>query len=137
MAQIPLAARPQKDIRVQVGTDNYEKHVSDINWPGNQTAQTWRGGTPDAVAVDIAEGDQACNITFVQAWDDPDSFCRFMFEHAGETVTINYKPHADDDFEVSAQVTLLRPQIGGRVNQYNEATVALPSTVPTVVPPEV
>lgn len=133
MAQIALAARPQKDIRVTVGADNYEKHVSDISWPPNQSAQSWHGGTPDAIAVDVNEGDQVCNITFVQAWDDPLSFCRFCFEHAGDTVTIKYKPHGDDDFEVQAQVTIIRPQVGGKVNQFNESTIAMPSTVPTVV----
>ncbi|QEO08888.1 hypothetical protein [Protaetiibacter larvae] len=134
MAQIPLAARPQKDIRVKVGADNYEKHVSDINWPSNQTAQSWHGGTPDAIAPDLSEGDQVCNLTFIQAWDDEDSFCRFAFDHAGETVTISYKPHADSDVEFTAEVTLIRPQIGGKVNQFNESTISMPSTVPTLVP---
>lgn len=126
--------RPQKNIKFEVGADSYEKQVSNVNWPGAQSAIYWQGGTPDAKVVDIAEGNEVCNITLIQAWDDPDSLCRFMFEHAGEEATVTYFPHADDDFAVTASITIMRPQIGGQVNQFNEATIACPSTKPVVAP---
>lgn len=133
MTQIAASGRPQKDIRFQIGTDNYEKQVSEVTWPGSQQAITWQGGTPDAIVTDVSEGSPTCNITCIQAWDDPTSLVRFMFAHAGEEAVVRYKPHGDDDFEVEATITIMRPQLGGKVNQFNEATIACPSTVPAVV----
>lgn len=140
MAANGNTGRPQKDIRVTItqadGQEvHHEKQVSNVNWANPSTAAYWRGGTPDAVRTDVVAGNEVCNITMIQAWDDPDSLCRFMFEHAGEEAVIAYKPHADDDFEVGAKITLMRPQIGGPVNAFNEATVACPSTEPVPVPP--
>lgn len=135
MTTIDRAGRPQKDIRVQIGADNYEKQVSNIHFPSPST-KTWRGGTPDA-KLSATNDDDVCNITLIQAWDEPDSAVRFFLEHAGEDAVVRYKPHADDDFEVEATITIIRPQIGGPVNEYNEATIACPSTppVPVVVTP--
>jgi hypothetical protein len=135
MVQKNATGRPQKDIRVKIEADNYEKQVSDVNWPNPATAVTWRGGTPDAIVSDIAEGNEVCNITLIQAWDDPESLCVFMFEHAGEKAQISYKPHADSNFEITAEITLMRPTIGGKTNQFNEATIACPSTTPKVAVP--
>jgi hypothetical protein len=136
MPTIPLSGRPQKDIRVQLGEDNYEKHCSNVEFPEPKgTVVRWRGGTPDAVLADFANTEQVCNITMIQAWDDGDSLCRFMFEHAGERVVLRYKPHADAPFEVESTVTLVAPTIGGAVNQYNESTVACPCTPPLPVTP--
>lgn len=134
MGQIAASGRAQKDIRFQIGTDNYEKHVSEVTWPPSQQAVTWQGGTPDAQLTDVSEGSPTCNITCIQAWDDPTSLVRFMFEHAGEQAVVRYKPHADDDFELEATITIMRPQIGGKVNQFNESTISCPSTVPVVAP---
>lgn len=134
MTQIEASGRPQKDIRFQIGPDNYEKQVNTVEWPGNQQTATWQGGTPDATVTDVTEGPQVCNVTCIQAWDDPESLVRFMFEHAGEQATVSYKPHADDTFEVTATITIMRPVLGGKVNQFNEATIACPSTIPIIKP---
>jgi hypothetical protein len=134
MTQIEASGRPQKDIRFQIGADNYEKQVSAVEWPGTQQTASWHGGTPDAIVTDVTEGDPVCNITCIQAWDDPTSLVRFMFEHAGEQATVGYKPHGDDTFELTATITIMRPTVGGKTNQFNEATIACPSTIPVVKP---
>lgn len=135
MTQIPVAARAQKDIRFQIGEDNYEMHVSNVEWPDADEEKTWRGGTPTARVTDVVAGDDKCNITFIQAWDDPESLCVFMFNHAGEQADVLYKPHADAAFQLSATITIKRPAIGGKTGELNESTVACPSSRPLVVTP--
>lgn len=136
MTQIALAGRPQKDIRVQIGTDNYEMHCSNVEFPEpGGTVVRWQGGTPDAVLSDTTAGQNVCNVTLIQAWDDEDSLAVFLFDHAGEEAVIKYKPHSDAAFELQSTVTLIKPTVGGKVNQFNESTVAMPCTPPVRVAP--
>ncbi len=128
MAQRPATGRVQKNLRIKVGDHNYEKQVSNVNWPG-QTGLTWRGGTPDAVVTDTAAQDELCNITFIQA-HDADSFFSFCVDHAGETADVEYQHDASDTVKYSSTIRILRPEIGGPVNQFNEVTLGFPSTPP-------
>lgn len=132
MAQMPAAGKKQNNIRLRIGTDNYEKQVSSVEF-APQKGQEWQGGTPDAKLVDI---DWLCNITAVQAWDDATSYVRWSLEHAGEQAEVEYQPHAEDaTFKLYATITVMPPTIGGKVNQRNESTVACPSTEPTTTAP--
>jgi hypothetical protein len=128
MAQMTKAGRPQKDIRILVGADSYEKQVSDVNFA--PTTVTWQGGTPDAVLEDAT---WILNITMVQALDDADSFSRWAFDHRGETVTVQWKPHADADFTLESEITVPAFTLGGPVGAYNTTTLACRSTEPTEV----
>jgi hypothetical protein len=133
MTQQPASGRPQKDIRFRTGTDNYEKQVSDVHFTP-KSGTPWQGGTPDAVLVDEQ---WTADVTAIQAWDDPDSFVRFAFEHAGETVAYEYKPHADDAFTLYGTLTLASPTIGGKTNQRNESTLSMPCSAPSATAPVV
>lgn len=132
MSQRPATGRAQKNLRLKVGDHTYEKQVSNVDWPG-QAGLTWRGGTPDAVVTDTAVNDEVCNVTFIQAPGDADSFWRFCFEHAGEQAAVEYQYDAGDTVKYTATITILRPQLGGRANQFNEVTVGFPSTPPVLV----
>jgi hypothetical protein len=133
MAQKPATGRVQKNLRIKVGTDNYEKQVNNVNWPG-KTGLRWRGGTPDAVVMDTAAIDETCNITLIEAPGDPESFWSFCFDHDGEEAEVEYLYDADDEVKFTATIMILRPQLGGPVNQFNEVTIAFPSTPPVKVP---
>lgn len=132
MTQIPVAAKPQNNIRFKVGpTDSFEMHVSSLELDSKDGAK-WTGGTPDAVLIDE---EHEASITFIQAWDDPESFCRFAFEHAGETLPYEYKPHAEDAFTLYGTMTLRRPKVGGKTGQRNESTIVCPSSEPSTTAP--
>lgn len=133
MTQRSTTGRVQKNLRIKVGEHNYEKQVSSVDWPGT-SGLTWRGGTPDAVVTDTANQDEVCNITFIQSPGDEESFWRFCFEHAGEKADVEYQHDASDEVKFTASITILRPQLGGQVNQFNEATVGFPSTPPILAP---
>lgn len=130
MAQIGVAPKAVKNLRLKVGTDNYEKHVSSIDWTPKSSTIQWAGGTPDAVFTDTSPEVWTANVTFIQDFETVDSFANFLLDHAGETAVVEYKPDADGDFGISATLTLGSPKIGGKVGTYNESTVAMGSTKP-------
>ncbi len=133
MTQQPATGKASKNIRIKVGDHNYEMQVNNVNWPG-QTGLTWRGGTPDAVVTDVAAQDEVCNVTCVEAPEDPLSFWSFCFDNHGTKADVEYQYNATDPVKFTATITILRPQLGGPVNQFNEVTLAFPSTPPVKVP---
>lgn len=132
MAQIDVAPRAQKNLRLSIGADTFEKHVSSVQWAPSSSTVEWRGGTPDAVFTDITSETWTASVTLIQDWETEDSLANFLLEHAGEKVTAAYKPDADGTFEITAEITLASPAIGGAVNAFNESTVAMGSTKPVV-----
>lgn len=134
MPQIDVAPRAQKNLKLTIGLDTYEKHVSNVQWlPAGSTIE-WRGGTPDAVFTDVTSPTWTANITLVQDWETEDSLANFLLDMAGEKVEVKYKPDADGRFEITATITLAPPAIGGAVNEFNESTVAMGSTKPVRTP---
>ena len=132
MTQQPVAGRKQNNIRLTVGEHSYEKQVSHVEF-APAAGQEWQGGTPDAKLVD---SDYVCNITAIQAWDQPASFVRWCFEHQGEQADVEYQPHADDPlFILYSTITIPAINIGGKVNQKNESVLACPATAPTTTVP--
>ncbi len=132
---VPNTARPQKDLTLQIGADSYEAHVSNVLFSNSTSTISWQGGSPDALLSDTVEGPWTAAITMVQDWQNPDSLCNFMLEHAGEVASVTYKPQQDGAFAVEAEITLVSPAIGGPVNQYNESTVTCGSSKPDVTFP--
>ena len=132
MVQLAVAGRKQNNIKLTIGVDSVEKQVSHAEFVAS-TGQAWQGGTPDAVLEDV---DYVCNITAIQAWDEPTSFVRWCFEHNGEQVDVEYMPHADDaTFKLYATLTVPHLNIGGKTNQRNESAMVFKSTEPSTVAP--
>ena len=130
MAQIGVAPKVQKNLRLKVGDDNYELHVSSVDWTPASTQQTWQGGTPEASFTDQSVATWTCNITAIQDFETTDSFVNLCLANAGEAVEVEYTRDAADAFKFTATITLVPPTIGGPVGQYNEATMAFGSTKP-------
>lgn len=134
MGQIDVAPRAQKNLKLTIGADTFEKHVSSVQWTPSSSTVEWRGGTPDAVFTDTTAETWTANVTLIQDFETEDSLANFLLENAGEKVTAKYKPQADGDFEITADITLSSPAIGGAVNAFNESTVAMGSTKPIRTP---
>ena len=134
MTQIDVTARAQRNLRLAIGTDTYEKHVSNIAWTAASQTVNWAGGTPDAQLSDSTPAVWAAAWNVVQDWQNEDSLCNFLLAHQGEQVEVAYMPDAEGTFEIVATITLVAPNIGGAVNQFNESTVSMASSVPVVTP---
>jgi len=133
-AKIPKRWKLEVEVGADVPKAEFQGHTSAIEWPSSQQAVTWRGGD-DNVITDVADQDQVCNITVAQDLTDG-SLYRVMYDHQGKKATLTYEPEYGGPFAVSAEITLMRPPLltnrGGAIIEH---TVAVPSTVPTVVTP--
>lgn len=110
--------------------ETFEAHVSSVKWTPSRETLTWRGGTPDAVFTDTTAPTWAAEVVLVQDWDTPGSLFNFLLDNEGAKADAVYKPDAAGDFGISAEITLVAPDIGGAVNAFNESTVTMGSTKP-------
>lgn len=130
MTEQNASPRLVKHITLTVGTDQFSKHVSNVQFTPSSSIQEWRGGTPEAVFTDSTASTWQFALTLIQDWETAASLCNFLLEHEGETAEVVYKPHADGEVSFEADVQLAAPLIGGAVNAYNESTVTMGSTKP-------
>jgi hypothetical protein len=132
MTQIAADPRAHKNLRVKIGVNNFELHVSNVNFGHTPPKPvSWQGGTPDAVYTDAtASTEHLCNITLVHDYENEDSAYNFLRGHEGETAEIQFKPAADGAYTETSTITLVSPNPGGAYGAFGESTVACPSTPP-------
>ncbi|QBE48750.1 hypothetical protein [Leucobacter triazinivorans] len=133
MAEQPVNARLVKQITLKVGEDSFSKHVNNCRYARTSSMQEWRGGTPDAVFTDETAPTYTFELTGIQDWETATSLCNFLLEHEGETAEVEYKPHHDGEVSFISDIKIVSPEIGGAVGAYNEFTVTMGSTKPTLV----
>jgi hypothetical protein len=129
MAQITPKALYMKDCRFKVGTHNYEKTVSGVTFVPTSTAATWTGLTPDSSVSEQSTPTWVVNVDYVQDWETADSFARYLHEHQGEKVEVEFEPKADGP-AITSTVTLVPGPIGGPGGAFATASVSLGSDYP-------
>jgi hypothetical protein len=132
MTQIAADPQAHKNLRVKIGANNFELHVSNVNFTRTPPKPvSWQGGTPAAVYTDSTPSvDHLCNITVVHDYQNEDSAYNFLRGHEGEQAEIQYKPDADGAYTETSTITLVGPNPGGAYGAFGESTVACPSTPP-------
>lgn len=133
MAEIPVNPRLVKSVKFTLGDDSFSKHVNSVKFTPTRQMQEWRGGTPDAVFSESTAPTYAVEVTGIQDWETANSLCNFLLEHDGEQADFEYMPQSDGLVSFMSAVTIVGPEIGGPVGSYNEFTVTMGSTKPTLV----
>lgn len=133
MADIAVQPFVLKDCTLTVAADNYEAHVSQVQFDPTSQTQTWQGLTPDALFNDVGVSTWVVTLAYAQDWVTPAALSRYLHEHEGETVSMTFAPKAGGP-SFTADVTIIPGSIGGTVNQYATATVSAPCTKPVLAP---
>ncbi len=136
MAQIDVKPLVLKDMRFKVAADNYEKHVSKVQFVPSSSTKTWKGGTPAATFTDATTPTWVCQVDYVQDWETADSFSRYLFEHIGETVAAELTPTTGDDQpSFTANIVITPGAIGGQIDEFGTTSVTFGSDLPELVEP--
>lgn len=127
-----------KDCTLKVGTDNYEAHVSQVQFSPSSSQVNWKGLTPSSVFSDVTTATWTCSLAYAQDWTTANSLSLYLHNHEGETVDVVFQPKAGTG-QPSVEATLLITPgaIGGTVDQVATATVTLgvqgkPEIVPAI-----
>lgn len=136
MATIAVSPFVLRDCLLTIGLDNYEAHVSQVQFDPSTSAQTWKGLTPSATFTDMPTATWACTLAYAQDWTTPDSLSQYLHEHEGESVEASFTPKVGSGQpSVSATLIITPGSIGGAVDAFATATVTVGvSGKPTIVP---
>lgn len=138
MAAIAVSPFVLKDVTLQIELDNYEAHVSQVQFDPSSSAVNWKGLTPSSVFSDVSTATWTCTLAYAQDWVTPDSLALYLHEHEGETIDVIFKPRIGTGQPSITAVLIVTPgAIGGTVDQVAVATVTLgvqgkPAIVPAV-----
>jgi hypothetical protein len=135
MPAVPVAPFVLKDATLLVGADNYEAHVSQVEFAPSVSTITWQGLTPAASFSDASSPSWTCALGYAQDWTTPNSLSQYLAEHQGETIAAEFVTNPGAGTH-KANLIITPGAIGGSVNAYAVATVTLGvSGQPTYVPP--
>ncbi len=124
MAQIAVNPYQLTDCLFQVEADNYEAHVSKVEFAPTSTSAQFKGLTPAAVFTFAGAPTWVCNLTFAQDWDTANSLSRYLFEHTGEEIEVTFEP-VKGGSAITATLICQPGSIGGDVDAVATSTVAL------------
>jgi len=132
MPNIPATPKVFKNVDLLFGDDGYQAHVSSAQWVPKTSSASWTG-LDDTTHTDDTSSENTLDLAVVQDIANDDSLWNYLFDHKGEKVTVKMQvPGAS--FFLTSQVTLTKPTAGGKVNEFNESQVSLPSSEPLKSP---
>lgn len=128
MAVINVQPIILNDCTLVVGTDNYEAHVSQVQFDPSSSIVRWKGMTPTSVHSFPTTSEWACTLAYAQDWSTPNSLAQYLMANEGKTITAKFKPKkpaSGTSPTVTATLVIAPGQIGGQVDQVATATVTL------------
>jgi hypothetical protein len=135
MPAVAVAPFVLKDATFTVALDNYEAHLSQVQFDASVQTLTWQGLTPAASFSDVSSPSWTATIAYAQDWTTPNSFSQYLLDHAGETVDVTFTTNPGAG-SWAASLIITPGAVGGTVNAYAVATVTLGiSGAPVFTPP--
>jgi len=124
MATIAVKPIFLRDVVLTIAANDYQAHVSTVEFAPSGNIVTWQGLTPESVFSFAVPATWTCNLSYAQDWETPDSLSRYLFEHEGETVVARFEPTAGGP-AFTADIILVPGTIGGAVSAVGTASVTL------------
>lgn len=107
-----------KNVSMKIGSDNYEAHVSQVEFVPATSEVTWKGLTPTSVFSDTTAPTWTCVLSFAQDWATANSLSSYLLANAGNTVSAVFGPKGATTGATifTASIILAPPNIGGTVD---------------------
>lgn len=132
MAQIAISPFVLKNVLLTIGTDSYEKHVSQVEFSPSASTQTWKGlGGNTHTAQGLA--DWTVTLTYAQDWETANSLSQYLLANEGTNVSVTFEP-VSGDAGFTSTVTLSPGSVGGQQGTFATSSVTLGCTKPVLVP---
>lgn len=128
MAVITVAPIILNDVVLTVGTDNYEAHVSKVQFDPSSTVVKWKGLTPASAFNFGTTADWTVSLEFAQDWATTNSLSKYLFDNEGTSKVVTFKPKKPATGTAptwTATVIITPGAIGGAVDSVATASVTL------------
>lgn len=129
MAEIAVQPFILRDCLFQVEADNYEAHVSQVEFAPSSSVVRFKGLTPTSNFAFGTAAEWVANLAYAQDWATPESLSEYLHEHEGESIDVTFQP-LNGGRSVTATLVVAPGAIGGAVDSVAVASVSLGSTKP-------
>jgi hypothetical protein len=116
------------DVVLTVATDNYEAHVSQVEFVPSSSQVNWKGLTPASVFTFGTTATWVLNLAYAQDWATTSSLSQYLFDNEGTSKVITFKPKKPATGTAptwTATVIITPGAIGGTVDSVAVASVTL------------
>jgi len=122
-----IAVKPfvLKDVLLTIEEDNYEAHVSQVQFDPSSSIQVWQGLTPTSTHTDATTATWQAILAYAQDWETADSLARYLYENEGKEIPVIFKPRSGVGPSFSVTIIITPGSIGGTVNSFATASVTL------------
>ena len=128
MVQIAVNPFVLRDVDLTIGTDNYEAHVSQVEFVPAAAALTWIGLANNTHAA-TATATWTVTLAGAQDWATTNSLSQYLHDNEGTVVPVTFTP-ADGQGSFTADVTISPANIGGTGGAFSVFSVSLGCTKP-------
>lgn len=116
------------DVVLTVATDNYEAHVSQVEFVPASSQVNWKGLTPTSVFTFGTSSTWTLNLSFAQDWATTNSLSKYLFDNEGTSKVVTFKPKKPPTGTAptwTATVIIVPGSIGGAVDSVAVSSVTL------------
>jgi hypothetical protein len=127
-----IAANPLylKDVVVDIAGNDYGNTVTSVALTPASTTATFTGMKPGAVFTETSTPTWTVALTYGQDWETTNSLAGYLFDNAGKSVLMTFKPRTGSGPSFKATVVIVPGAIGGAVSAFASSTVTLPVSGP-------
>jgi len=120
-----------RDCTFTVEADNYEAHVSQVEFVPSSSVVRFKGLTPASNHAFGTTAEWVANLAYAQDWNTADSLSEYLHEHEGESIEVEFVP-VSGGRPITATLIVTPGAIGGSVDAVAVASVSLASTKPVL-----
>lgn len=124
MAVIGLDPILLNDVKLTLGTNDYEGHVSRVEFVPSASIVNWKGLTATAVHSFPTRATWVCNVDYAQDWETANSLALYLLANEGAEVDAVFEP-VDGGQGFEATLIIVPGSIGGSVDQVATSSVSL------------
>lgn len=127
MATIALEPIILTDVILVVGTDNYEAHVSKVQFNPTTPLVKWKGLTPTSQYSFPGTSDWTLTLEYAQDWKTANALSQYLLANAGQSKSVTFKPKKPTTTGPTwtATVIMAPGPIGGAVDTVPTGAVTL------------
>jgi hypothetical protein len=120
-----------RDCLFQVDADNYEAHVSQVEFVPSSSIVGFKGLTPTSNVQFGTTATWVATLAYAQDWNTADSLSEYLHENEGESIDVTFQP-VNGGRPITATLIVAPGSIGGTVDTVAVASVSLGSTKPVL-----
>lgn len=124
MATVALTQLVLKDTILTIGTDAFQKAISQTIFTPSAETKTWAGLGANTV-TDVGTATWTAQLDYMQDWDTTTSLSRYLYTNEGVTVPASFSPRSGSGPSFTTNLVITPGAIGGAVNEFATASISL------------